>query len=445
MSKLAATTVSSPRRSLGWLRAALSVLILLPPVAALAAPSDPALRSSEQVDIRRLGKVSDDERAVLRVEWRAAVTGADEARAVQDMLDSLRRMQGTIGDISRLIRGIPAQKPVAEAVAIEPAESGPDEKMMALAGSAAAGLLAMWWSRRRESAKHSAAVSRTASAEASPPVFAPAVNALPAATAPTGTAPAEAPAAVAPVAEPRNEAPRLEPAAGANTPPPAPAPQSSGAPKVAQAVPPAPEQSISSALPDTAAVPAMEFTLEEADPESIARADARLRKLQTARALKPPSKVQETSVEPTLELAEIMLSLGLEQGAAQTLLEYTEANPRQALHHWLKLLDIYRSSGHIEDFKETAEKLRRNFNIQAEDWAKASAAEAPTLENFGRLSEHVQNAWMRPEECISYLRNLLEDNREGARAGFPRAVAEEILLLIEILQETSGVGQTAGG
>ena len=79
------------------------------------------------------------------------------------------------------------------------------------------------------------------------------------------------------------------------------------------------------------------------------------------------------------------------------------------------------------------------------DWAKASAAEAPTLENFGRLSEHVQNAWMRPEECISYLRNLLEDNREGARAGFPRPVAEEILLLIEILQETSGAGQTAGG
>jgi hypothetical protein len=29
-----------------------------------------------------------------------------------------------------------------------------------------------------------------------------------------------------------------------------------------------------------------------------------------------------------MQLAEIMLSMGLEQGAAQALIEYTEANPR---------------------------------------------------------------------------------------------------------------------
>ncbi|MDP1613874.1 MAG: hypothetical protein Q8M11_22660 [Sulfuritalea sp.] len=305
-------------------------------------------------------------------------------------------------------------------------------------------MLAIWWSRRRESAKHPAPVAGRAAAEASPPVVAPAVDVSPTMTSPTEAEPVETPAAVAPVAESRTETPRLEPTAGANAVQPAAAAQPSRATRLAQVASPAPEQSIPSAAPDADAVAAIEFSLEEADPESIARADARLKKLQATRALAPPSRVQETGVEPTLELAEIMLSLGLEQGAAQTLLEYTEANPRQALHHWLKLLDIYRSSGHIEDFKETAEKLRRNFNIQAEDWAKASAAEAPTLENFARLSEHVQNAWMRPEECITYLRNLLEDNREGARAGFPRPVAEEILLLIEILQETSGVAQTAG-
>lgn len=161
----------------------------------------------------------------------------------------------------------------------------------------------------------------------------------------------------------------------------------------------------------------------------------------------PESSAKQSgkSMEPSLELAEIMLSMGLQQGAAQALVEYSEANPRQALFHWLKLLGIYRSGGQREDFEATAEKLRQHFNIQAEDWAKAGNAgigNAPTLADFSRVSGHVQQIWSRPQECIVYLRHLLEDNREGSRAGFPQAVAEEILLLIEILKETSGTGQT---
>lgn len=401
MSKPAAATVFSHRGPLGWLCAALSALILLPPAAALAATSDPALRRSEQLDIRRLGKVSDDERAVLRVEWRAAVTGAEEARTVQDMLDSLRRMQGTIGDISRLIRGIPAQKSTVEAVATEPTESRFDDKTLALAGSAVIGLLAIWWSRRRDPAPRSG----------TPPVPEVPPEAGPSAcTEPVGTLPPPAP--VAPTI-----------------------------PKPVET--PAPEQSAPSVPPHNGDSGPIEFSLEEADPESIARANAKLEKLQALDRRKAPERMKRADVEPTLELAGIMLSLGLGQGAAQTLVEYIDANPRQALHHSLKLLEIYRDSGHRKDFKETAEKLRQNFNIQAEDWMRESTADAPTLEGFSRLSQHIQEIWSRPTECISYLQNLLEDNREGARAGFPWPVAEEILLLIDILKETSGAAQTA--
>jgi len=380
----------------------LSVLILLPPATALAATSDPALRRSEQLDIRRLGKVSDDERAVLRVEWRAAVTGAEEARTVQDMLDSLRRMQGTIGDISRLLRAIPAQKSTVETVATEPTESTFDDKTLALAGSAVIGLLAIWWSRRRESAVPANAPRVSdAPPEASPSVI---------------TEPVETP------------------------PPPAPAPVAPTMPKPVET--PAPEQSVPSVPPHEGDSGPVEFSLEDADPESIARANAKLEKLQALDRRKAPERIKATDVEPTLELAGIMLSLGLEQGAAQTLVEYIDANPRQALHHSLKLLEIYRNSGHRKDFKEAAEKLRHNFNIQAEDWMRESTAEVPTLEGFSRLSQHIQEIWSRPTECISYLQNLLEDNREGARAGFPWPVAEEILLLIDILKETSGAAQT---
>lgn len=393
--------------------------------AVLAAPPDPGLQRSEQIDMRRLGKVSDDERSVLRVEWRSAVTGAEEMQAVQEMLDSLRRMQGTIGEISRMIRSIPARQATVETVTAEPTESRFDDKTLALAGSAVVGLLAIWWSRRRESAAPSGAAA-AASLEPQQPVAAKAVETLPT------LAPQPAIAAT----------PAGEPPAGADGQARAPVPIDAMIPEHAKT--PVPEQEGSSVPPQPADIPPIEFSLEDADPEAIARANARVQKMQAKRSAKASVAGPESNVEPTLELAEIMLSLGLEEGAAETLVEYTEANPRQALHHWLKLLDIYRHGGHIEDFKETAEKLRRNFNIQAEDWAKGSQTEAPTLESFPRLSEHVQNAWMRPEECIGYLRNLLEDNREGARAGFPRPVAEEILLLIEILQETSGVAQTAG-
>ena len=338
-----------------------------------AATPDPQLRRSEQVDTRRLDRASEDERSVLRVEWRATVAGGDEARTVAEMLDSLRRMEATVGEIGRLVRSMPAQ----EAVVAEAPEAAGSDVRLALAAGAALGLLALWWSRRRNSSKHPGpAAALDTTPPAGPPVAPAAVEALPT------PLPAELPDP--PVrnatAETRGDTLRIEPHA------------------------------------TTAAI--------KADPL--------------------PAAIAAPGVEPSLELAEIMLSMGLEQAAAQALVEYSEANPRQAIFHWLKLLDIYRNSGHRKDFKETAEKLRQHFNIQAEDWTGKSADETPTLENFPRVSEHVQQIWLQPEDCMSYLRHLLEDNRAGERAGFPLPVAEEILLLIEILKQASGAAQAAG-
>jgi hypothetical protein len=189
-----------------------------------------------------------------------------------------------------------------------------------------------------------------------------------------------------------------------------------------------------------------DFSLEAAEPEVVARENEKLQTLPPISPPEPsptPSAPQKADVEPTLQLAEIMLSMGLEQGAAQALIEYTEANPRHAIYHWLKLLGIYRSRGLQKEFAATAEKLRMYFNIQAAEWGTPVASEAPALENFARVAEHVQKIWSQPGECITYLRRLLEDNREGARAGFPQSVAEEILLLIELQKDLSGANQPA--
>lgn len=448
MSKPAATTVFRSRIYIGRLCAVVS--LLLSPVVVAAVP-DPALRLSAQLDTRRLGKVSDDERSVLRVEWRAAASGAEEARTVAEMLDSLRRMEGTVGEINRLIRGMPVQKPVVAVAAVEPPESDGYDMRLAVANVAALCLVALWWFRRRNTASQSPP-TRTVDATpmASPPLPALPDETLPSMAPPAETppnavsAPTSTPVAVAPLAPPRREAPRIEPSAPTEAVEAAPT-----STKITQAdrepeASPAPVEAKPTAPPPVADIPPIEFSLEEADPASVARANARVQKLEAIVRPDVPAKPRGINVDPTLELAEIMLSLGLQQGAAQTLVEYTEANPHQALAHWLKLLDIYRNSGHREDFKEAAEKLRQNFNIQAEEWAIASAADAPTLEQFSRIAEYVQNVWPRPAECIAYLRNLLEDNREGSRAGFPRPVAEEMLLLIDILKETSGTDQAVG-
>ena len=436
MPTFSATTSAKRPMSPDRLCAALLGFALWLPVAAVAAATEPVLRASEQLDPGRLGKVSENERAVLRVEWRTAMTGAEEAQAVQQMLDSLRRMEDTTAQIGRLVRGIPAPKPAIEAV---PAEPEMDIKSLAI-GAAAAGalLLPLLWFGRRRTAENPGAPERidpllTAPAEIPPPLE-------------TAAASSSAEAAAHDVA-PTIDLP-LEP-----EPPPvfqtpaelnAPEPPRPGSAASITAAAPSTDK-VETAPPGAVEIPPMEFTLEEADPESVAREHERQMKLQAMTPMASPVQPVESKVEPTLELAEIMLSMGLEQSAAQALLEFSEANPRQALYHWLKLLDIYRGSGHRKDFKETADKLRQHFNIQAEDWTRAGGGEAPTLEGFSRVAEHVQEIWSQPEECIRYLQHLLEDNREGSRAGFPQPVAEEILLLIEILKLDSPARQGDAG
>jgi hypothetical protein len=465
MSKTAAVTVSHCRLHSGGLGAVLAILVLLPS-ATLAANPEPALRRSDQVDVRRLGKVSEDERSVLRIEWRAGLAGAEETRSVQDMLDKLGRLEAGISDVSNLVRNMPAQAPaVAVAnpvVPAIPAAAAPDasgyDPRLVVANLAAVSLVALWWFRRRRTSATQPETVPAFSQEDAPPGIALRTENPPAADSPVtafGTPPeAEAASADATVAAPEAEAPSSFAAAAlpeavaqaearpgddaARTQPAEPpdlAPLETAEP-VATTISDAPETKPAEAF-NADQTMIFDFSLEEADPEVVERENAKLLALRPAsppEAPPTPPAAQKTDLEPTLQLAEIMLSMGLEQGAAQALIEYTEANPRHAIYHWLKLLGIYRGRGMQKEFAVTAEKLRLYFNIQAAEWGTPVMSEAPTLENFSRVSEHVQKIWSQPEECITYLRHLLEDNREGARAGFPQSVAEEILLLVEILK-----------
>jgi hypothetical protein len=136
-----------------------------------------------------------------------------------------------------------------------------------------------------------------------------------------------------------------------------------------------------------------------------------------------------------IELADVMLSMGLASGAAQTLEEHIRQHPREALVHWLKLLEVYRHSGQQADYETAAKELQQHFNIAAPDWEMIAdpAIKAPSLEYYLHISHRVQELWPR-KSCTEYLTRLLEDNRGGTRAGFPQPVIEEILLLLAILR-----------
>ena len=156
---------------------------------------------------------------------------------------------------------------------------------------------------------------------------------------------------------------------------------------------------------------------------------------------RPTAKQLAATIEPpplkdeAIELADVMASMGLADGAAQALVQSIQANPRQSLSHWLKLLDVYRQTGQQKQFEEATEKIRSSFNVKPGSWddKDGSAERKTSLESYPHIAAQLKKLWPKPE-CTEYLLSLLADNREGKRAGFPLSVVEEIVLLLSVLR-----------
>jgi len=183
-------------------------------------------------------------------------------------------------------------------------------------------------------------------------------------------------------------------------------------------------QTVPASKPVTPAKPAAPVTALAKAPEPPAPASS----IQRGGATQP-SKGQ---ADQALELADIMLSMGLGHGAAQTLTEQIRNEPKQALLHWLKLLEIYRQNGQQAEFEKSAEELRQHFNVQPEDW-QVRPESLRSIEDYPHIAARMCELWARPA-CLVYLQTLLADNRGGARSGFPQSVAEEFLLLTTMLK-----------
>lgn len=171
-----------------------------------------------------------------------------------------------------------------------------------------------------------------------------------------------------------------------------------------------------------------------------------------------------TSYRTMLDLADSMMAFGLNNDAAEALKEYVEDHPEVAVEPWLKLLDILRQTGKRAEFDQYSFKLRQHFNLDLPGWdaspsltgaadARGSDKEntdieerfhaAPSpLEAFPHVRDRLVSMWGQAD-CVPFLQHLMRDNREGKRRGFPLIVVDDILLLLDMTKELTGVDMDA--
>ncbi|MGQ0442059.1 MAG: type IV pilus assembly protein FimV, partial [Methylophilaceae bacterium] len=160
-------------------------------------------------------------------------------------------------------------------------------------------------------------------------------------------------------------------------------------------------------------------------------------KLQNAEAvlIDTDTQAEEHNERSILEEAKAFMNKNQPNEAIEHIKWAIRAQPKTAITLWLYLLDIFRQQNLQEDFENYAKALHQTFNVITPVWQeKELAIVVPqSLEEFPHIIEKLLTTW--PDESTSvYLRGLITDNRNGERTGFGKAVLDEILLLIMVLE-----------
>lgn len=139
--------------------------------------------------------------------------------------------------------------------------------------------------------------------------------------------------------------------------------------------------------------------------------------------------------DSAVELAEIMMSFGRVQGAAETLAEFIRANPKQAVKPWIKLLEVYKAASMRMEFDALAAQLNKTFNVKAVTWDEFETVKAAdeSIEQMPHVLSRIEQSW-GTRECQRLLHTLLRDNRKGTRQGFPLGIVDDILCLNGVLE-----------
>ena len=146
------------------------------------------------------------------------------------------------------------------------------------------------------------------------------------------------------------------------------------------------------------------------------------------------AKEVEARLDSTLSEAKLLMSINRHQDAIAHLKLTIESQPKASINHWLYLLEIFRKLNLKDDFEAYAKGLHDIYNVMTPVWyeTEISIVVPQSLEEFPHIIEKLCSVW--PGELATvYLRGLITDNRGGDRAGFGKAVLNEILMLVAVL------------
>ena len=110
--------------------------------------------------------------------------------------------------------------------------------------------------------------------------------------------------------------------------------------------------------------------------------------------------------------------------------------PKDSLHHWLYLLDIYRDHQLKNEFLHYAKQLHETFNVMMPLWdnAKLPIVMASSLEEFPHIVQELTGLWADSlDKAKAYIDDLINDNRSSERAGFSMDVFQELVVLHDLI------------
>ena len=145
-------------------------------------------------------------------------------------------------------------------------------------------------------------------------------------------------------------------------------------------------------------------------------------------------KEVEARLDSTLAEAKVLMSINRHQDAIAHLKLTIESQPKASINHWLYLLEVFRKLNLKDDFEAYAKGLHDIYNVMTPVWyeTEISIVVPQSLEEFPHIIEKLCSVWPGGLATV-YLRGLITDNRGGDRAGFGKAVLNEILMLIAVL------------
>lgn len=109
---------------------------------------------------------------------------------------------------------------------------------------------------------------------------------------------------------------------------------------------------------------------------------------------------------------------------------------------WLAFLEGFRRAGMREEYESLGRRVTASCNVRVPAWSEPfeavesedEAVPVSPVENFPHIVARLQADWASPS-CRDYLNQLLKDNRDGRRSGFPMEALGDILMLISVLEQ----------